>query len=72
MGSGWREQLPDPVEVPLRELGQAISELDRILRVAELSGGHEIANSLDEVVGRMTRWVWPFLNELDDTEDYDG
>jgi len=30
------------------------------------------AGDLDAVVGRMTRWVWPFLGELDQGEDYDG
>ena len=72
MGTGWREPLPDPVEVPLRELSRVISELDRLLRVAELGGALEIATALDEIVGGMTRWVWPLLGELDGEEDYDG
>jgi hypothetical protein len=70
MGNGWREDLPDPVEVPLEEVSAAISELDRLLHTAEVDGHLEIAETLDAVVGRMTRWVWPLLNELD--EDYDG
>jgi hypothetical protein len=66
------EDLPDPVEVPLRELGAALSELDQLLQVA-VSGGHDhIARILDDVVGRMTRWVWPLLGELDRDEGYDG
>lgn len=64
MGTGWREQLPDPVEVPLQEVGAVISELDRLLRAVELGGYSEIARPLDEIVGRMTRWVWPLLGEL--------
>jgi hypothetical protein len=71
VGQGWREQLPDPVTVPLQEVGSVISELDRLLRVAELSGYSEIAQSLDAAIGRMTRWVWPLLDELDDEEHYD-
>jgi hypothetical protein len=70
VGNGWHEDLPDPVEVPLEEVSAAISELDRLLHTAEVSGNPEIAQSLDAIVGRMTRWVWPLLNELD--EDYDG
>jgi hypothetical protein len=70
--AGWREQLPDPIEVPLREVGYVISELDRLLRAAELRGDDETVRSIDAVVGRMTRWVWSLLGELDDEEDYDG
>lgn len=70
MNAGWREDLPDPVEVPLAEVSTVISELDRLLHLAEVAGDVETARSLDTVVGRMTRWVWPPLDELD--EDYDG
>lgn len=70
MDTGWRENLPDPVEVPLEEVSAVISELDRILHLTEVAGDVEMARSLDTVVGRMTRWVWPLLGELD--EDYDG
>lgn len=72
MGTGWREQLPDPIEVPLQEVGAVISDLDRLLRTAELGGYDEMARSIDEILGRMTRWVWPLLGELEDGEDYDG
>jgi hypothetical protein len=67
--TGWREHLPDPVEVPLAEVSAAISELDRLLYVAGADGQHELARGLDEVAGRMTRWVWPLLGELDEGED---
>jgi hypothetical protein len=53
----------------LAEVSAAISDLDRLLHMAEVDGHLEIARSLDAVVGRMTRWVWPLLNELD--EGYD-
>lgn len=70
MDTGWRENLPDPVEVPLEEVSAVISELDRILHLTEVAGDVEMDRSFDTVVGRMTRWVWPLLGELD--EDYDG
>lgn len=70
MGIGWRENLPDPVEVPLQEVSTVISELDRLHHVAQVDGHVEIAQALDVTVGRMTRWVWPLLSELD--EGYDG
>jgi hypothetical protein len=56
----------------LQEVGAVISELDRLFRNAELGGYDDLARSLDEILGRMTRWVWPLLGELDHEEDYDG
>jgi hypothetical protein len=61
----WTE-LPDPVEVSLAEISAAISELDDLLRAAEAGGDTEIARALEDIVGRMTRWVCPFLDELDE------
>jgi hypothetical protein len=72
VAAGSGERLPDPVEVSLSEVGAVISELDRLFRAAALDGHRDIARALDEVVGRMTRWVWPLLGELDDAENYDG
>ena len=66
-----REPLPDPVVVPLSEVGAVISALDRLLHMVEVRGQREFARVLDEVIGRMTRWVWPLLDELDDDEGYD-
>lgn len=70
MGIGWREKLPDPVEIPLEEVSTVISELDRLHHVAPVDAHEEIAQALDVIVGRMTRWVWPLLSELD--EGYDA
>jgi hypothetical protein len=72
MGSGWREDVPDPVEIPLEDVGAVIAELDRLMRIAEQSGQAHLVRPLDDIIGRMTRWVWPLLEELDDDEDYDG
>ena len=68
----WRENLPDPVAVPLAELSGAISDLDRLLTRAITRGDDDLAQDLDAVVGRMTGWVWPLLRELDEDDDYDG
>ena len=68
----WRENLPDPVAVPLDEVRVAISDLDRLLTRTMARGDNDLAHDLDVVVGRMTRWVWPLLRELDEDEDYDG
>jgi hypothetical protein len=70
--ANWREDLPDPVSVPLDEVSGAISDLDRLLTRAMARGEHDLAQDLDAVVGRMTRWVWPLLRELDEDDDYDG
>ena len=70
--TNWRENLPDPVAVPLDEVSAAISDLDRLLTVIMARGENELAHDLDLVVGRMTRWVWPVLRELDEDEDYHG
>ena len=61
----WRENLPDPVAVPLDEVSGVISDLDRLLTRAIAPGENDLAHDLDTVVGRMTRWVWPLLRELD-------
>lgn len=70
--ANWRENLPDPVAVPLDEVSAAISDLDRLLNRAMARGEHDLAQDIDFVVGRMTRWVWPLLRELDEDDDYDG
>jgi hypothetical protein len=72
VGRGWRENLPDPVEIPLSEVSAVISDLDHLFRRAEVEGHADFARALDEVVGRMTRWIWPLLGELDDEDGYDG
>ena len=70
--ANWRESLPDPVPVPLNEVSAAISDLDRLLDQIRARGENDLAHDPDLVVGRMTRWVWPLLRELDGDEDYDG
>jgi hypothetical protein len=70
--ANWRENLPDPVAVPLNELRVAISDSDRLLTNLTALGENDLADDLDAVIGRMTRWVWPLLGELDEEEDYDG
>lgn len=71
MTEGWYEELPDPVDVPLAEVGEVITELERLLLQARADDYTDLAQSLDEVVGRMTRWVWPLLDELDDEDGRD-
>ncbi len=42
--------------------------LERMVDIEEV----ETAQQIDRLIGRMTRWVWDLLGELDDDEGYDG
>jgi hypothetical protein len=66
-------KLPDNVQVSLAELRRAIAELEDLLeefhQSSDLAGAP--AEQLDRVIGRMTRWIWPLLDELDREGGYD-
>ena len=66
-------QMPDVIPVALPELAGVIAELEQILRgLHEVSDDQAIADSVEVVIGRMTRWIWPLLGELDREDGYDG
>lgn len=71
MKDRWREELPDPVTVPFAEVRGVISRLEHELERLAGAGDSDGARALDEVIGRMTRWVWGLLGELDQEEGYD-
>jgi hypothetical protein len=64
--------MPDEVTVPLTELARVMFELERILVALSDRGAPDLADLVEEVIGRMTRWIWPLLGELDDEDGYDG
>jgi hypothetical protein len=57
-----REELPESITVSLDEIRAVVGGLEEV----------ETAQQLDRLIGRMTRWVWDLLGELDDDEGYDG
>ncbi len=76
-GSGvsdeFRQELPDEIVVPLDEAIAVVTALERHLeRLSEL--GDDVGReAIDAVLGRITRWVWPLLRDLDDEDGrYDG
>ena len=59
--------MPDEVTVALAELAGVIAELELILRgLHESPDVRGLAESVEAVLGRMTRWIWPLLGELDE------
>ena len=66
-------EMPDEVAVALAELAGVIGDLELILReLHEASDDRGLADSVEAVIGRMTRWIWPLLGELDEEDGYDG
>jgi hypothetical protein len=65
------DRLPEEVRVALAEFAHVIGGLEAILLSLQAAGRDE-ARGLDELIGRMSRWAWPLLGELDEGEGYDG
>ena len=67
------EELPSEAVVPLEEARQVVTALERHLESLREGGDRVGAELVDAVLGRITRWVWPYLRDLDHEEDgYDG
>jgi hypothetical protein len=65
-------RLPDQITVPLAELRDVIAKLENLLEyLRRTSRTGRNADTLDEVIGRMVRWIWPLLDELDQDHGYD-
>lgn len=61
------DRLPDNITVGLEEVRAAINQLEGVF--AELRRQRPesaLAGPVDDVIGRMTRWVWPVLGEEGD------
>ena len=66
------QRLPDDVTVPVAELRAVIGLLEHLLEwLEQLPTAEQQASDLDSAIGRMVRWIWPLLRELDDEDDYD-
>jgi hypothetical protein len=66
MSEEFKDELPQELVVPLEEAIAVVAALERHLeRLAEL-GDETGAEAVDAVLGRITRWVWPLLRELDE------
>ena len=73
VGDEFRQELPDEIVVPLDEAIAVVTALERHLeRLSEL--GDDVGmEAVDAVLGRITRWVWPLLRDLDNEDGrYDG
>ncbi len=65
-------QLPEEVTIPQAELRAVMVLLEQLLELLEwLSDAEDQASDPDRAIGRMTRWMWPLLGELDEGGDYD-
>ncbi len=68
MTDEFRQELPDEIVVPLAEAIAVVTALERHLEwLAELGDDRGI-DAVDAVLGRITRWVWPLLRDLDDED----
>ena len=60
-------RLPEHVTVSLAEVRVAVSRLEGVLRLLERRvDASESVRQIDDVVGLMTRWLWPLLRKLDE------
>jgi len=60
-------RLPEDVTVPISELRDVMESLEDVLDA--LHQVHSLgpqADTLDSAIGRMVRWIWPLLRELDE------
>lgn len=57
-------RLPEAVTVPLTEIRWVVIRLEEMASRAV----QPMARDLDTVIGRIVRWVWPLLGDLDDRE----
>ena len=56
----------------LSELAAVFEGLERIIRSIGQVADHELRDEIEAILGRMTRWVWPLLGELDAEGGYDA
>ena len=67
------EELPSEAVVPLEEARQVVTALEGHLESLRQAGDRVGAELVDAVLGRITRWIWPYLRDLDSEEGgYDG
>ena len=66
MGNEPFYRLPDAVAVPVADVADAIVRLDDVVDELEGRSDRALADRVDLVIGRMTRWLWPLLQDLDD------
>lgn len=57
-------RLPETVSLPLTEIRWVVIRLEELASRAM----QPMASDLDAVIGRIVRWVWPLLGDLDDRE----
>jgi hypothetical protein len=62
------DRLPEEVRVPLSEVTAVMGALEDLLVDLRDAGHAAEADRVDAVLGRMSRWVWPLLGELDEGE----
>jgi hypothetical protein len=57
----------------MEELRGAIADLEDLLEELRRTpdATDESVERLDRVIGRITRWIWPLLDELDHENGYD-
>lgn len=68
MSEDFKEDLPHEVVVPLEEVIAIVAalelHLERLSELGDISG----AEAIDAALGRITRWVWPLLRDLDEED----
>jgi hypothetical protein len=65
-------RLPEDVTVPLSEMRDVMEILEDALdALYQVHNLEPQADALDSAIGRMVRWIWPLLRELDEEGGYD-
>jgi hypothetical protein len=65
------DRLPDEIRVSLAEFAAVVTGLEGVLRDLVATGDRDAAARIDTLIGRMGRWAWPLLGELDEGQGYD-
>lgn len=66
MDDEFREDLPAEVVVSLNETMGIVTALEQHLEWLVEANQVGQAEAIDAVLGRITRWIWPLLRDLDE------
>jgi hypothetical protein len=64
----FKEELSDQIVAPLSEAIAIVIALEQHLERLSQLGDDVGMEAVDAVLGRITRWIWPLLRDLDEED----